>query len=182
MKKSGSIIAYCAVLFVAAVLVGMPILLLTAASGIVVQGLDFLILGSYALVIMLAGLVTVAWKGKLGLALLSSSGLIFLIALAVHLSPAWYLAATADTPEELFQVAKAHQARLFGDASGDWHLRAAEAGHPLAQLIVADDYLSYGGGLERDPEKARYWYEKAASQGDVSAKEALRVFFNDRGE
>ena len=48
-------------------------------------------------------------------------------------------------------------------------LAKASAGDPKAQLDLALCYDS-GDGIERDKEKAVYWFEKAAEQGSTEAQ------------
>jgi hypothetical protein len=47
--------------------------------------------------------------------------------------------------------------------------RAAEAGDMKAQHFLALMYEN-GNGVEQDPERAAYWYEKTAKQGDREAQ------------
>lgn len=51
----------------------------------------------------------------------------------------------------------------------DWYERAAEQGHPDAQLAVATQYY-LGRGVDEDPARAASWYRKAADGGDVGAQ------------
>jgi hypothetical protein len=46
-----------------------------------------------------------------------------------------------------------------------WLLTAAKNGDPLAQVTLANAYQNYF----KDREQAKYWYEKAAAQGDRNA-------------
>ncbi len=48
-------------------------------------------------------------------------------------------------------------------------LARADGGDPKAQLDLALCYDS-GDGIERDKEKAVYWFEKAAEQGSIEAQ------------
>ena len=49
---------------------------------------------------------------------------------------------------------------------------AAENGHSEAQRLLGNCYI-YGHGVSRDLQKARYWYQQAANQGNRYAREAL---------
>ena len=54
----------------------------------------------------------------------------------------------------------------------DYYLKAAKMGEPIAQTNVAWRYEK-GKGVEKDISKAKYWYEKAAEQGDTDSKHRL---------
>lgn len=49
----------------------------------------------------------------------------------------------------------------------------AEAGDIKAQLLVARLYYA-GNGVEKDADRYAYWLERAASQGDKSARAKLK--------
>ena len=51
--------------------------------------------------------------------------------------------------------------------------KSAEQGYFVAQYAMGYFYES-GTGFEKDLEKAKYWYNKAADQGYYQAIEALR--------
>jgi hypothetical protein len=51
-------------------------------------------------------------------------------------------------------------------------LRAAEMGHPRAQLQIGYQY-NYGEGVAANPAEAAKWYGRAAAQGDASAQANL---------
>lgn len=54
----------------------------------------------------------------------------------------------------------------------EFFTRAAEGGHSNAQYYLAICYR-YGNGVSKNLEKARYWFGKAAEQGDRAARNAL---------
>ena len=54
--------------------------------------------------------------------------------------------------------------------------KAAEQGHPDAQCNCGTFYFN-GQGAPRDLEKARFWFEKAAAQGDAFARQVLAEHF-----
>lgn len=56
----------------------------------------------------------------------------------------------------------------------DYYLKAANMGEPIAQINVAWRYEK-GEGVDEDLSKAKYWYEKAAEQGDNYAKDQLEI-------
>jgi len=62
---------------------------------------------------------------------------------------------------------------------------AAEHGHEQSQLILGNCYLegfdlaTEGFGLNKNLEKAVYWWEKAAAQGNPNAKNQLDVYEKD---
>ena len=58
--------------------------------------------------------------------------------------------------------------------------RAAEQGHPDAQCNCGTFYFN-GQGTERDREKAKFWFRKAAAQGDEFAKQVLAEQFQEEG-
>ena len=49
---------------------------------------------------------------------------------------------------------------------------AAELGYVKAQVNLASSY-ERGDGVPADKEKAIYWYQQAANQGDAFAQQAL---------
>lgn len=55
-----------------------------------------------------------------------------------------------------------------------WITKCADAGSARAQLWLGESYR-LGDDLPKDKEKAIYWYEKAAAQGDKDAKERLKL-------
>ena len=50
-----------------------------------------------------------------------------------------------------------------------WFLKAAEQGHPRAQLKIGLMY-DKGEGVKQDPVEAAKWYRRAASQGYAPAQ------------
>ncbi len=56
-----------------------------------------------------------------------------------------------------------------------WNMRAAENGDAMAQFNIGSCYLRGVSGVEKDEKKAKYWFEKSASQGFDKAKEAISV-------
>jgi len=56
---------------------------------------------------------------------------------------------------------------------------AAEQGDPMAQVMLAIEYES-GANVDRDLDVALHWYTKAAQQGNVFAKDHLRLMFTPR--
>jgi len=56
---------------------------------------------------------------------------------------------------------------------------AAEQGDPMAQVMLAIEYES-GANVDRDLDVALRWYTKAAQQGNVFAKDHLRLMFTPR--
>lgn len=53
-----------------------------------------------------------------------------------------------------------------------WFEQAAELGHPEAQINMGLIYAN-GEGVDRDLDKALYWYSKAAAQGNGLARIAF---------
>jgi len=62
----------------------------------------------------------------------------------------------------------------------DLYSQAAEKGDPEGQSGLADMY-SAGEGVERDLEKAVYWYSRAAESGSLRAIRILAAAFLDGG-
>ncbi len=60
---------------------------------------------------------------------------------------------------------------LYGEAAY-WYRRAADEGDAGAQYKLGSMYRG-GEGVEKNLEQARYWYDLAAKQGHIKAKEAL---------
>lgn len=54
--------------------------------------------------------------------------------------------------------------------------RAAEKGHPMAQLTIGYMYLE-GREVDADPTEAEKWFLKAASQGDPAAQMELGILY-----
>lgn len=63
-------------------------------------------------------------------------------------------------------------AKLDYTKAEEWARKAADAGHADAQFLMGDLYY-YGNGVTKDLEAARRWYEKAASQGNKTARWTL---------
>ncbi len=81
-------------------------------------------------------------------------------------------AAEAGSADAAFQLALALvDARRMQDAQR-WHLRAAEAGQPLAQIEYARMRL-YGMAGPAAPETAAYWLQRAEQAGHPAAGEVL---------
>ncbi|MFP4156794.1 MAG: tetratricopeptide repeat protein [Opitutales bacterium] len=45
-----------------------------------------------------------------------------------------------------------------------WHMEAAQAGHPVSQLVIASRYF-HGSGLPKDDSEAYKWTRRSAEQG-----------------
>ena len=58
-------------------------------------------------------------------------------------------------------------------AAAVWYTKAAEQGVPEAQFVMGE-FLRVGDVVERDAEKARYWYERARANGYEPAAVRLR--------
>jgi TPR repeat protein len=56
-----------------------------------------------------------------------------------------------------------------------WIGKSATQGEPEAQFMMASMYF-YGKGIDRDVEKAIYWYQRAAAQGHKGAIEKMEFF------
>ena len=80
------------------------------------------------------------------------------------------------TPEEFYQEGRKYyygEGVIINNAKAVGYFTvAAEGGHEEAQYLLGVCYrLGYGVGI--DIEKARYWYEKSAAQGNKSARNVL---------
>ncbi|MBQ9729397.1 MAG: sel1 repeat family protein [Clostridia bacterium] len=53
---------------------------------------------------------------------------------------------------------------------------AAEKGNALAQRVLGDMYIE-GTEIEKDEQKAFFWYQKSAAQGDKSGMLALGMCY-----
>ena len=53
---------------------------------------------------------------------------------------------------------------------------AAEKGHPKARYRVGDAYEN-GQGLARDCDRALFWYQKAAENGEIMAMDQLSKIY-----
>lgn len=108
---------------------------------------------------------------RLGAALLASGD-----AAAVVKGETWLRAAAARNDRDAFvRLADFIDPRDPFEASGWWQ-KAAEAGDPRAQRVLAGR-LRQGLGLPVDMEKARGWLIKAAGSGDVAAQFELSVVY-----
>lgn len=90
----------------------------------------------------------------------------------------WMLATQAHTPEEHLAVARFHAAAwrypLGSERAALPHYKiAAEAGISEAESAVGMAYLYRHYGEEFNRDKARFWMERAAAGGDVSAQQQL---------
>lgn len=54
-------------------------------------------------------------------------------------------------------------------------MRGAEKGNCKSQFMVGECYAN-GWGVDANKEKAKEWYEKAAMQGNDTAKEKLKSY------
>lgn len=81
---------------------------------------------------------------------------------------------------------------LFKEASSEWDagnlthafdlfLRLAERGDPVSQNNVGFFYDN-GIGVQANKEKARYWYEKAAENGDICAYSNIAILYQEAGD
>lgn len=90
----------------------------------------------------------------------------------------WILALRANTPEEHLAVAQSHadswRFPFCSERAALAHFKiAAEAGNPYAESAVGMAYLYRHYGEEFNREKARFWLERAAAAGDISAQRQL---------
>jgi len=80
------------------------------------------------------------------------------------------------TPEEFYQEGRKYyygEGVIMNNAKAvELFTVAAENGHAEAQLYLANCYR-YGYGVSRDLQKARYWYQQSANQGNQSARANL---------
>ena len=87
--------------------------------------------------------------------------------------------------EELYQTGMNYYfgrdgVRMSNAKAAEYFTQAANGGHAGAQYMLGACYR-LGYGVNRDLQKARYWYEKAAAQGNLGAINALDNM-NRRGE
>jgi uncharacterized protein len=59
-----------------------------------------------------------------------------------------------------------------------WFIKAAERGFARAEVHIGELYVS-GLGVPRDDAAARYWFKRAAAQGDAGAAEWLARLADD---
>ena len=60
----------------------------------------------------------------------------------------------------------------------EWYRKAAVQGYAPAEARLGGMYLAGYGGLPKDEKQARVWLNKAAEQGDSSAKLELTLYDN----
>ena len=63
----------------------------------------------------------------------------------------------------------------YAHAAAVWFKRAGGQGCATAQYNLGCSYEK-GEGIDKDREKALYWYGKAARQGDADAQARLEAF------
>ena len=69
----------------------------------------------------------------------------------------------------------AYDAGNYQQAMAYW-LPLAEKDHAEAQLFLGVLYR-YGLGVDRDPARSAYWYERAANNGDIDAQNEIGLFY-----
>lgn len=74
--------------------------------------------------------------------------------------------------EAMFKLACRFRAEQNTAESIKWFEKAAKAGHYPAQMEIGNTYR-HGWGVEKDDERARFYYTMAAEQGGESAVRAL---------
>ena len=136
-----------------------------------------LLLPLAAVLCLIAGAVTLRFSRTKGAGLLLAGFCLFGAFLSLYFVPVWWMAITAKTPQEEYRVGRAYIDRgsyNFSNSSeaAKWYEKAAEGGYVDAQLAIGHAYL-WGRGVPRDRDKARYWLEKAAAQGDQQAQKYL---------
>lgn len=70
--------------------------------------------------------------------------------------------------------------KIYIAAAFKWFLKAAEQGHPEAQLKIAIAY-HFRTGVAANPELALAWYRHAAVQGVAGAQHNLAHMLNGKG-
>ncbi|WP_456086387.1 tetratricopeptide repeat protein [Parabacteroides sp.] len=60
------------------------------------------------------------------------------------------------------------------DKAIHYFAEAVEGGFAKSQCLLAEMYEK-GNGVSKDIEKAKYWYQKAAEQGDEIATKRLKM-------
>lgn len=92
--------------------------------------------------------------------------------------------ATGRDPEKLYCLARvcgAQKGETSASRAFDYALESAESGYAPAQTLVASHY-ERGDGMDKNPEKALGWYEKAAGQGDAYAMYQAYRLYDEKGE
>ena len=85
-------------------------------------------------------------------------------------------------PEEQFQLGEDHQRGrdIPKDpaAALEWYRKAADQGHPTAQVRLAMRYAQ-GRGVKKNPDEARRLFRLAADQGQPRAQFELGIAYRD---
>lgn len=90
----------------------------------------------------------------------------------------WYQLGIADEPARAYNgISLVYMTQEEYEQAYKYLVKAADLGYPQAQNNLGY-YYDAGIFVEQDKEKAKYWYKKAISQGDVLAKENLKELIN----
>ncbi len=132
-----------------------------------------------AFVLFCAGLLFPATSGRAGL----NEDIAYCESQVIPKFGGWspgraYTPPTPKSPAEFYCLGIAHWRGLFENKD---LAKAAEMGHPRAQLQIGYQY-EYGEGLPRSPSEAAKWYLKAATQGNAVAQMNLgNLYENGEG-
>lgn len=91
----------------------------------------------------------------------------------------WFRAAVDDEPKRAYDgLASIYIDQKNYEEAYKYVVKAADLGHPQAEYNLGYYYYT-GTVVEKDKEKAKYWFEKAAAQGNTDAKFNLNILLNE---
>jgi TPR repeat protein len=99
-------------------------------------------------------------------------------------------AASLATPDDLCEMSHQIEYEVAGSdpwpegmrEANTWYRQAAEQGDETGQFHVAEMYAEGAGGLQQDYELAKYWYTKAAENGEFPPAEYFLKHFRKKRE
>ena len=92
----------------------------------------------------------------------------------------WYQLGIVDEPDRAYNgISLVYMTQGKYEQAYEYLVKAVNLGYPQAQNNLGY-YYDAGIFVEQDKEKAKYWYEKAVSQGDVLTKENLTELTNKK--
>ncbi|SMN00825.1 hypothetical protein SPONN_1980 [uncultured Candidatus Thioglobus sp.] len=89
-------------------------------------------------------------------------------------------AATDEQAQLWYQMGYDYSQKRLNDEAFKWTIRAAEAGHIVAQNNIGLSYL-HGLGVKKDKNAAFKWFEKSAKQGLSYAQSELAMLYYRQG-
>lgn len=146
----------------------------------------YLVLGGFAvlsniilgLLFLLTAMVSVVLPYVLAIALMIViNKAIFRLHVITMITPEHkYIEKISICADELNTIISARKGYYSTGKITEVYQKAAAAGNPIGQALLAQCYLS-GDGVRQDERKAFYWYKKAASGGSVEGQLMLSCLY-----